>query len=126
MRNVEFGLACAACVLSGLGILEATSRQQGRGSTPPLNPSICLDAAGSSYSKNAMVKVNGPIQACDGGNRWIASSTDGTRDEKTAAAAQGKKDCIGKHQEAYESGLYRQVEKHFERCGNGKWVPERK
>ena len=125
MKNISFGLVCAACAFGGLGLLQADASQQGRGSRPASNPTICLDEAGLEYTRNALRKVNGQIQSCDGGNRWIASSTDGRRDQKTAEAAQGKKGCMGNHKESYESGLYRQVEKGFERCDNGKWVPER-
>jgi hypothetical protein len=125
MKNIALGLVCAVGVVSGLGLMEASSSQQGRGSRPAPNPTRCLDEAGLEYGRNALRKVNGQIQSCDGGNRWIASSTDGTRDQKTTEAAQGKKDCIGAHKEAYESGLYRQAEKGFERCDNAKWIPER-
>jgi len=124
MKNLVFSLVCAACVSGGFGVLEAGYLGQGRG-TPSSNPAQCRDEAGLEYSRNALRKVNGQIQRCDGGNRWLASSADGTRDEKTAAA-QGRKDCIGKHKEAYESGLYRQGEKLFERCEDGKWIAERK
>jgi len=123
MKNSAFSLVLAACVTLGLGFVEAASNGQGREARPVANPTLCSDEAGRQYSRNAMRKVNGQIQRCDGGNRWLASSTDGTRDEKTANAAQGKKDCIGKHAEAYESGLFRQVEAQFERCEDGKWLP---
>ncbi len=125
MKHLEFSLVCAALVIGGLSLVEADTTQQGRSGRPAPDPSLCLDEAGSQYSKDAMRKVNGQIQRCDGGNRWLASSADGTRDAKAAATAPGK-DCIGTHKEAYESGLYRQVEKYFERCDNGKWVPERR
>lgn len=124
MRNLVFGLVCAACV--ALGAVEAASLQQAPASPPRLDPWLCLDAAGLGYSKNAMVKVTGHIQRCDGGNRWVASLGDFTRDEKAAAASAGKRDCVGTHAESYESGLFRQNEKQFERCEDGEWIPERK
>jgi hypothetical protein len=126
MKNIALGLVCAVGVVGGLRLLEASSNQQGRESHPASGPTLCLDEAGLRYSKNALRKVNGQIQRCDDGNRWLASSPDFTRDEETAAAAMGKKDCIGTHKEAYESGLYRQVEKSFERCDDGTWIPEGK
>jgi hypothetical protein len=125
MKNLGFSLFCAAFVSSGFGVVDATNFQEGRGG-PASNQALCRDDAGLQYSTNALRKVNGQIQRCDGGNRWLASSADGTRDEKNVAATRGKKDCIGTHKEAYESGLYRQGEKLFERCEDGKWIPERK
>ncbi len=125
MKNLGFCVTAAACVIGGLGLLEAASDPQGRGSQPATNPTLCRDEAGLEYSRNSLRKVNGQIQVCNGGNRWIASPNDDTRDSRVVAAAKGKKDCIGAHEEAYESGLYRQGEKVFERCENGAWIPER-
>ncbi len=123
MKHLLIVLSVSACAT--LGVVEATSHQQAQ-PKPAADPMKCVNAAGLSYSKNALVKVNSQLQSCGGSNRWIAMGADGTRTEALVLAAKGKKDCVGAHAEEYESGLFRQTEKQIERCDNGKWVAEKK
>lgn len=120
MKLVLIALAVSVCAT--VAGVSAAAQQQASESQPRVNPTLCLDAAGLGYSRNAMVKVNDQIQRCDGGNRWIASLPDFSRDAAMVAASVGKRDCVGKHAELYESGLFRQNEKQVERCDDGEWI----
>ena len=95
---------------------QATTRPQ------PADPNICLDEGGLRNSIGLMRKVNGQIQSCVSGSRWVAAPEGKVG---TPAAEVGRKDCKGNHDQLYESGLLRQVSQKpdkFERCSDGRWI----
>ncbi len=71
------------------------------------------------FSQGALRKVNDQVQRCDLGNRWALAPGFGAPINRTGAP---KKECLGKHGEKYDSGLYRAVTKGFENCENGRWL----
>jgi hypothetical protein len=89
----------------------------------PGDPNICLDEGGLRNSIGLMRKINGQIQACVVGSRWVAAPGGQVA---TPATEVGKRDCKGSRDQAYESGLFRAIGEKadkFERCADGKWVP---
>ncbi len=120
---------CAAVLLAvavmGSLHLAADGRQTPPASTQaqPTDPNLCLDEEGRNYSVGSIRKVNGQIQSCASGARWVAAPGGKVG---TPTAEVGKKDCKGSRAQVYESGLFRPVGEKgekFERCSDGKWSP---
>jgi len=117
-------LYCLSLAISLLSFVMVGSARDGVGETrqsgrPRADSSQCKDENGMAFSQGALRKVNDQVQRCDLGNRWVLAPGFGAPINRTGAP---KKECLGKHGERYDSGLYRAATKGFENCENGRWL----
>jgi len=119
--------APALLIVAGMGSVHlAAAGRQAPPSSPQAkvaDPNLCQDEENLNYSVGSLRKLNGQIQSCAVGGRWVAAPGGKVA---TPAAEIGRKDCKGSRAQVYESGLFRPVGAKgdkFELCSDGKWSP---